>query len=91
VSVPNQVSITVAEMDKVTQQTAANAEESASASEELNAQAKHMKEIVGELVSIVDGNNKQSESTCLETGSKTSRLFLDKSTSQVLSDTHLGT
>ena len=87
----NQINIAVAEMDKVTQQTAANAEESASASEELNAQAKHMKEIVGELVSIVDGNNKQSESTCLKTGSKTSRLFLDKSTSQVLSNTHLGT
>jgi len=79
----NQVNIAVAEMDKVTQQTAANAEESASASEELNAQAKQMKEIVGELVSIVDANSKQNE---LETGTKTSRLFLDKGTSQMLSN-----
>ena len=50
-----QVNIAVAEMDKVVQQNAANAEESASASAELNAQAKQLKEIVGELVVIVGG------------------------------------
>ncbi|MFC1524595.1 methyl-accepting chemotaxis protein, partial [Thermodesulfobacteriota bacterium] len=50
-----QVNLAVSEMDKVTQGTAANAEESASASEELNAQAYHMKEIVNELKIIVDG------------------------------------
>ena len=38
-----QVNIAVTEMDKLTQQTAANAEESASAAEELNAQAEQMK------------------------------------------------
>ncbi|MHB8828584.1 MAG: methyl-accepting chemotaxis protein [Syntrophales bacterium] len=51
----NQVSKAVAEMDKVTQSTAANAEESAAASEELNAQAEQMKVYVGDLVSVVGG------------------------------------
>jgi methyl-accepting chemotaxis protein len=44
-------------MDKVTQRTAANAEESASASEELNAQAEQMKGYVAELVQIVGGSS----------------------------------
>ena len=44
-----QVNTAVAEMDKVTQQNAANAEESACASEEMNAQAETMKGMVDEL------------------------------------------
>lgn len=51
-----QVNKAVMEMDKVTQQNAANAEESASASEEMNSQAEHMKMIVGELVSLIEGS-----------------------------------
>jgi methyl-accepting chemotaxis protein len=43
-------------MDKVTQQNAAGAEESASASEEMNAQAERMKEVVGELIALVGGS-----------------------------------
>lgn len=50
-----QVNTAVAEMDKVTQQAAANAEESASASEELNAQAEQMKLFVADLVAVVGG------------------------------------
>ena len=42
-------------MDKVTQQSAANAEESASASEELNAQAEQMQVFVADLVAVVGG------------------------------------
>jgi methyl-accepting chemotaxis protein len=53
----SQVNIAVAEMDKVTQQTAANAEESASAAEEMNAQAEQMKMFVGDLVQIVGGSS----------------------------------
>jgi len=45
----------VNEMDKVTQQNAANAEESASASEEMNAQAVQMKVYVRDLASRVTG------------------------------------
>jgi methyl-accepting chemotaxis protein len=52
----DQINKAVAEMDKVTQQTAATAEESASASEEMNAQAEQMKQISLTLVSIVGGN-----------------------------------
>ncbi|MBN1547942.1 MAG: MCP four helix bundle domain-containing protein [Syntrophaceae bacterium] len=51
-----QVNIAVNEMDKVTQQAAANAEESASASEELNAQAEQMKVYVDELIRVIGGN-----------------------------------
>lgn len=52
-----QVNKAVSEMDKVTQQTAANAEESAAAAEELNAQAEQMKGYVGDLVRVIDGGS----------------------------------
>ncbi len=48
-----QINTAVADMDKVTQSNAASAEESASAAEELNAQATAMKESVGELLRLV--------------------------------------
>jgi hypothetical protein len=51
----DQVNTAMAQMDKVTQQNAANAEESASASEELSAQAETVNDIVGELVALVGG------------------------------------
>jgi methyl-accepting chemotaxis protein len=51
----DQVNTAVAQMDKVTQQNAANAEESASASEEMSAQAESMNQIVGDLVGLVEG------------------------------------
>ena len=52
----DQINKAVAEMDKVTQQTAANAEESASASEEMNAQAEQMKHISSILLNIIGGS-----------------------------------
>ena len=52
----DQINKAVAEMDKVTQQTAANAEESASASEEMNAQAEQMKHISSTLAIIIGGS-----------------------------------
>jgi methyl-accepting chemotaxis protein len=48
-----QVNVAVAQIDSITQQNAANAEESASASEELSAQAESMKEIVHSLMVLV--------------------------------------
>jgi hypothetical protein len=51
----DQVNTAVAQMDKVTQQNAANAEESASASEELSTQAESMNEVVMELAGLVGG------------------------------------
>jgi len=50
-----QVNPAVTQMDKVTQANAANAEETASAAEELNAQAGTLKEAVAELLQLVDG------------------------------------
>jgi len=58
----DQVNTAVAQMDKVTQQNAANAEESASASEELSAQAESLNGIVGQLVGMVEGSNSQAVS-----------------------------
>lgn len=46
----------VAGMDRVTQQNAANAEESASASKEMDSQAEQMNDFVGELVALVRGS-----------------------------------
>jgi len=51
-----QVNTAVAEMDKVTQVAAANAEESAAAAEELNAQAEQMKVYVRDLLRVVSGD-----------------------------------
>jgi len=51
-----QINAAVSQMDKITQSNAANAEESASASEELNAQAESMKEAVAELLRLVGGH-----------------------------------
>ncbi len=53
----DQVNTAVSQMDKVTQQNASNAEESASASEELSAQAESMQEVVSELVALVGGSH----------------------------------
>jgi len=52
-----QVNIAVSQMDKVTQSNAAGAEESASAAEELNAQAEALKGAVVELLKIVNGHD----------------------------------
>jgi len=54
-----QVNIAITEMDKVVQQNAANAEESASASEEMNAQADQLRDYVGDLVMLVTGKRDQ--------------------------------
>ncbi len=51
----SQINIAVSEMDKIVQANAANAEETASVSEELNAQAKSIKDEVSQLVSLIKG------------------------------------
>ncbi len=52
----DQVNTAMAQMDRITQQNAGNAEESASAAEELSAQAGTLQGIVGDLVTVVTGN-----------------------------------
>ena len=51
----SQVNTAVTQMDKVTQSNSAGAEESASAAEELNAQARAAQDAVGQLLRMVDG------------------------------------
>ena len=51
-----QVNNAVAEMNKVTQQNAANSEESASASEELNSQAQELSSLIGTFDLTSNGN-----------------------------------
>jgi len=57
----DQVNKAVDGMDKIAQRNAANAEESASTSEELSAQAVQMKEIVSALVKLVGENEKKGD------------------------------
>ncbi|MFZ0927928.1 MAG: methyl-accepting chemotaxis protein [Syntrophobacteraceae bacterium] len=63
-----QVSLTLLQMSNSVQQGAANAGESASASGEMNSEAKHMEEIVASLVTLVQGSRN---------GKETHLIFLD--------------
>ena len=56
------MNIAVAEMDKVVQQNAANAEEFASSSQELSSQAEQMKVYVEALEGVIQGSKESSES-----------------------------
>jgi methyl-accepting chemotaxis protein len=56
----DQVNIAVTEMDKVTQNNAASAEESASASHQLNTQAAMLKEAVAELQGLIRGRSRKN-------------------------------
>jgi methyl-accepting chemotaxis protein len=56
----DQINMATAEMDKVVQQNAANAGESTSASEEMNALARQMKVLVAELDVLISGSNRRT-------------------------------
>ncbi len=58
-----QINTAVSEMDKVTQQNAANAEESASSAEEMTSQAEQLSAMVEDLVALVGGNRNQPGDT----------------------------
>jgi methyl-accepting chemotaxis protein len=53
----DRINLAVSEMNKVTQQSAADAEESASAAEEMNSQAEQMQQFVQELRGVVVGTS----------------------------------
>lgn len=55
-----QITKAVGEMDKVIQVNASHSEESASASEEMHAQAEQIKEYLGELTYLIDGSHNSS-------------------------------
>jgi methyl-accepting chemotaxis protein len=65
----SQVNTAIASMDKVTQSNAASAEECASASEELSAQAENMKEAVADLIAISDGVKRDQQTAGPRTSS----------------------
>ncbi|MBI5691760.1 MAG: chemotaxis protein [Verrucomicrobia bacterium] len=58
-----QLNTAISQIDKVTQSNAANAEESASAAEEMSAQTESLKEAVGELMALVNGNTTTGSAT----------------------------
>ena len=66
----SQIDTAMVQMDQVTQRNAANAEESAGASEQLNYQARYMSEIVEELIDIVG----RKKDTARKIESKTAEL-----------------
>jgi methyl-accepting chemotaxis protein len=74
----DQINKTVVEMNKVTQKTAAGAEESASSAQELTAQSEQMKGVTGELVALVGGgaakSNGRRPATARPAGGLTTRL-----------------
>jgi methyl-accepting chemotaxis protein len=72
----DQISNSIAQMEKVTQSSAANAEETAAAAEELSAQARSMKDIVARLRSMVqsDAETRQLQSPVSASRSKPGTL-----------------
>jgi len=70
-----QINTAVGQMDKVTQSNAANAEESAAAAEELNAQAEVMKQAVSELLELVGGATQRVEHTELMAARPAQKAF----------------
>lgn len=76
-----QINTSVGEMDLVVQQTAGNAEESASAAEELNAQARQMRAFVAQLVELVrHDDRKQSDPRHAESARKSGQTLRSTST-----------
>jgi hypothetical protein len=69
-----QINTAVGQMDTVTQSNAANAEESAAAAEELNAQAVAMKDSVAELLQLVGGQG-QGKVTRMNSATPSSHAF----------------
>ncbi|MEN6308349.1 MAG: Cache 3/Cache 2 fusion domain-containing protein [Anaerohalosphaeraceae bacterium] len=73
----DQINTAVSQMDKVTQQNAANAEESASASQELNNQASLLKHVVNDLSVLVGTQSRIQTQTAAKTPSATSKHIAD--------------
>jgi len=67
-------------MDKVVQQNAANAEESASASEQMNAQAEQLRDFSGKLVALVSGQRDAVPGIEMKGGSQPGTRALPRST-----------
>jgi len=73
----DQVNTAITQIDQVTQMNAGSAEESASASEQLNAQAESMNDVVHQLVALVNGASSQIEQSNPERAPRPSRVRVD--------------
>jgi methyl-accepting chemotaxis protein len=78
----------VQQMDKVTQANASNAEETASASEELNAHADGLKETVVDLVSLVNSDAREQRQANVAAASMRSRTSFSTSSATRPVKTH---
>jgi methyl-accepting chemotaxis protein len=72
-----QLNKAVAEMDKVVQLNAATAEESASSSQEMKAQAEIMERMVDDLRALVGGSSEKDSMTCAAAGAKEGDVYDD--------------
>ena len=87
----DQVNTAVAQMDKVTQQTASGAEESASAAEQLSAQAQNVKGMVDDLSALVGGQAAQRQTTvAAKTTGTTIKKRLKVNVAHLKKDAHTG-
>ncbi len=82
-----QINKAIVQMEKVTQQNAANAEESATASQQLNGQAANMKNVVRELTKLVskscDENTKAEPAGGMKLGNETGTMTANRTTEGV--------
>ncbi len=69
----DQVNTAITQMDQVTQGNAANAEESASASEQLSAQAKELRGTLGSLIKLVNGGTRPAGPEARESRTRPSK------------------
>lgn len=74
----DQISLSLVQMDKVVQRNAANTEESASAAEELDAQAHKMRGYVEELASLIGGTKGREQDEDDEESSPSKMAFLKR-------------
>ena len=58
-----EISVAITQMDKVTQRNSSNAEELSSSSEELSGQAQGIRDMVDELVKVLEGDNGRAQRT----------------------------
>jgi methyl-accepting chemotaxis protein len=83
-----QVNTAVTEMNKVTQQNAANAQQSASSSEEMLSQAGWMKEMVIELISLVGGSDSREKDRPSKTGKSLKQKIRKRLVAPNINDDH---
>lgn len=79
-----QISTTIIQMDKVTQQTATNAEESADTSEKMNAQAEQLKGFILDLTGLISGKGENTGERKVSRDSNFSRKTLQEQSKIIL-------